>query len=30
MIDLELIDLVKELFCRCDYFETYFMLLDLS
>ena len=29
MIDLELIDLVKELYCWCDYFETYFMSLDL-
>jgi len=29
MIDLELIDLVEELYCCCDYFETYFMLLDL-
>ena len=29
MIDLELINLVEELYCCCDYFETYFMLLDL-
>jgi len=28
--NLELIDFIKELCCCCDYFETCFMLLDLS